>query len=111
VSPPARGGLGHLELPSDGAVKHATECDTIDRAGMDAEPYDPARVLIHDHQDPVGTQRCRLAPEQIHTPEAVFHVAEEGEPGWASRMRFRPVMNAEDPANHILVDGNAQKRR
>jgi hypothetical protein len=43
--------LGHLELPSDGAVKHATECDTIDRAGMDAEPYDPARVFIHDNQD------------------------------------------------------------
>ena len=64
--------LGHLELPSDGAVKHATGCDTIDRAGMDAEPYDPARVLIHDHQDPVGTQRCRLAPEQIHTPRLSF---------------------------------------
>jgi hypothetical protein len=68
--------LGHLALPSDGAVEHATECDTIDRAGMDAEPYDAARVLIQDNQDPVGTQRCRLAPEQIHTPEAVLQVTE-----------------------------------
>ena len=34
--------LGHLELPSDGAVKHAAECDTIDRAGMDSKPYDRA---------------------------------------------------------------------
>ena len=102
--------LGHLELPSDGAVEHATECDTIDRAGMDAEPYDPARVLIHDDQHPVGTQRCRLAPEQIHTPEAVFHVAEEREPGWTSRIRFRPVMKAEDTANHILVDCNAKSQ-
>jgi hypothetical protein len=33
------------------------QCDTIDRSGMDAEPYDPARVLINDNQDPVGTQR------------------------------------------------------
>jgi len=57
--------LGHLELPSDGAVEHATECD---RDGMDAEPYDPARILIHDDQDPMGTQRCRFAAEQIHTP-------------------------------------------
>jgi hypothetical protein len=24
---------------------------------MDAEPDDPASVLIHDHQDPVGPQR------------------------------------------------------
>jgi hypothetical protein len=53
----------------------------------------------------------RLAPEQIHTLEAVFHVAEEREPGWASRIRFRPVMNAEDTANHILVDGNAKSQR
>src|SRR5215472_3371830 len=103
--------LGHLELPSDGAVEHATECDTIDRAGMDAEPYDPPRILIHDNQHPVGTQRCRLAPEQIHTPEAVLHVAEERQPGWASRIRFRPVMNAEDTANHIFVDGNAESQR
>ncbi len=78
---------------------------------MDAERYDPARVLIHDDQDPVGTQRCRLAPAQIHTPEAVFHVAEERETAWASRIRFRPVMNAEDVANHILVDCNAESQR
>ena len=78
---------------------------------MDAEPYDPARVLIHDHQDPMGTQRSRLAPEQIHTPEAVFHVAEERQPGWASGFRFRLVMNAEDTPNHILVDGNAESQR
>src|SRR5215472_563561 len=102
--------LGHLELPSDGAVEHATECDTIDRAGMDAEPYDPARVLIHDDQDPAGTQRCRLAPEQIHTPEAVLHVAEEREPGGASRIPSRPVMNTEDTANHVLVDCNAESQ-
>ena len=69
--------LGHLDLPSNGAVEHPTKRDTIDRAGMDAEPYNPARVLIHDDQGLVGPQRCRLAPEQIHTPEAVFHVAEE----------------------------------
>jgi hypothetical protein len=30
-------------LTSNGAVKHATECDPIDRAGMDAETNDPSR--------------------------------------------------------------------
>jgi hypothetical protein len=84
--------LRHLQLPSDSAVKHATECDTINRAGMDTEPYDPARILIHDNQDSVATQRRRLAPEQIQTPDAVFRVAEEREPGWAARIRFRSVM-------------------
>src|SRR5438105_12872194 len=34
-----------------------------DGARMNAEPNDPARVLIHDHQDPMGPQRGRLAPE------------------------------------------------
>ena len=44
-------------MPSNGAVEHPTECDTIDLSRMDAEANDPARVLIHDHQDPVGPQR------------------------------------------------------
>src|SRR5207245_3508082 len=38
-------------LPSNGAVEHPAECYTIDGARMNAEPNDPARVLIHDHQD------------------------------------------------------------
>jgi hypothetical protein len=44
----------HPPLPSNGAVEHPTKCVTVDRSGMDAEPNDPARKLIHDHQDPVG---------------------------------------------------------
>ena len=31
-------------LPSNGTVKHATECDPLDRASMDAETNDPSRV-------------------------------------------------------------------
>ena len=62
--------------------------DTNKPSSWSREPYDPTRVLIHDDQYPVGTQRCRLAPEQIHTRGAVFHVAEEREPGWASRSDY-----------------------
>src|SRR5207302_3972652 len=54
----------HPVLASNGAVEHPTKCDTIDLPSMDAEANDPARVLIHDDQDPVGPQRCRLAAEQ-----------------------------------------------
>jgi hypothetical protein len=32
---------------------------------MNAEANDPACVLIHDHQGPVGPHRSRFAPEQI----------------------------------------------
>ena len=80
-------------LASDGAVEHPTECHTIDRARMDAEPNYPARVLIHDDQDPVGPQRGRLTPEQICTPEAVFHVAQESQP---KRDHRSPVLAGSD---------------
>jgi hypothetical protein len=43
-------------LTSNGAAEHATKCAPIDRAGMDAETNDPSRVLIHNHQEPVGPQ-------------------------------------------------------
>src|SRR5271167_370412 len=88
-------------MPSNGAVEHPTEGDTIDLSRMDAEPNDPARVLIHDDQDPVGPQRCRLAPEQIHTPEAVFHVAQERKPGGTAGGLSWPVVMGENPSNHI----------
>src|SRR5208283_2622656 len=65
----------HPALPPNGTVEHPTKCGSIDRSRMDAEANDPARVLIHDHQDPVSPQRSRFAPEQIHAPEAVQQIA------------------------------------
>ena len=38
--------LRQAEVPSNGAVEHPTECDTIDLSRMDAKTNDPARVLI-----------------------------------------------------------------
>jgi hypothetical protein len=84
--------LWHRALPSNGVVEHPAKSDTIDGSGMDAEPDDPAGVLIHDDQDPVGPRGGRFAPEQIATPEAVLHVAQEGQPGWAAGVLFRPIV-------------------
>ena len=97
-------------MPSNSAVEHATECDAIDRARMDAEPNDPARVLIHDDQDPVSPQRGRLAAEQIDTPEAVFHVAQERQPRGTTRGLSWPVVLGENPSNHVLVDGDVERQ-
>ena len=97
-------------MPSKGAVEHATECDTIDGPGMDAEPNDPARVLIHDDQDPVSPQRGRLAAEQIDTPEAVFHVAQERQPRGTPGGLSWPVVLGENPSNHVLVDGDVERQ-
>jgi len=77
---------------------------------MDAEPKDATRILIHDDQDPVGPQRGRLAPEQIHTPEAVFHVAQEGQPGGTTGVLSRRAVMGEDPSNHVLVDLDVERQ-
>ena len=91
-------------MPPGRYLGHPTECDTIDRAGTDTEPSDPARVLIHDHQDPVCPQRCRFTPEQIHTPEAVFHMAQESQPGGTTGALSRQLVMGENPSNHVFVD-------
>jgi hypothetical protein len=77
---------------------------------MDAEPNDAARVLIHDDQDPVSPQRGRLAPEQIHTPETVFHVAQERQPRGTAGALSRPVVMGENPANHVFVDLDVERQ-
>jgi hypothetical protein len=103
--------LRHPELLSNGAVEHPTESDTIDLSRMDAEPNDPARALIHDDQDPVGPQRGRLTPEQIHTPEAVFHVAQESQPRGTTGALSRRVVLSENPSNHVFVDWKVEGQR
>src|SRR5208283_1898194 len=86
----------HPALPPNGTVEHPTKCGSIDRSRMDAEANDPARVLIHDHQDPVSPQRSRFAPEQIHAPEAVFRVPQESQPGRTTRILCRSVVTGEN---------------
>src|SRR2546429_3338414 len=82
----------------------------IYRSRMYAEPNDPACVLIHDDQDPGGPQGGRLAPEQIHAPETVFHVAQESQPGGTTRVLSRPVALSENPANHVFVDLDVERQ-
>ena len=55
-------------------------------------------------------QQCYMTCGRRNNNSPACHMAEEREPGWASRIRFRPVMNTEDTANHILVDGNAESQ-
>jgi hypothetical protein len=91
-------------------MEHPTECDIVDGSGMDAEPNDPAGILIHHDQDPVGPQGGRFAPEQIQTPETVFHVANEGQPGRATGVVSRPIMAGENPANNVFVDVDVKRQ-
>ena len=75
---------------------------------MDAEANDPARVLIHDHQNPAGPQHGRFALEQIHAPEAVSHVAQERQPGGTARVLSRQVVMGENPSHHVFVNWDVE---
>ena len=68
------------------------------------------RALIHDDQDPVGPQGGRLTPEQIHTPEAVFHVTQERQPGGTIGVLSRPAVMGENPSNHVFVDLDVERQ-
>ena len=102
--------LRHPALPANGTVEHPAESDPIDFSRMDAEANDPARALIHDDQDPVGPQGGRLTPEQIHTPEAVFHVTQERQPRGTTGVLSRPVVMGENPSNHVFVDLDVERQ-
>src|SRR5215469_11653992 len=77
---------------------------------MDAKPNDPTRTLVHHDQSPMCSQCRGFAAEQIAAPQTVLHVAEKCKPRGTTRIRFWPIMNAQDTANHILVDCDAESQ-
>jgi hypothetical protein len=98
-------------LPSNRSLEHPAQGRPINDAALNTKTNNAPRELIHHEESPVRSQRCGFTSEQIAAPQTVLHVAEEREPGWASRIRFRPVMNAQDTANYILVDFSAESPR
>jgi len=100
----------HRAVPANGLVEHPAECDTIDRSGLDAESNDPARVLIHDDQNPVGPQRRRFAPEQVQTRETVLQVSNQGQPGRTASVRFGSAVAGENAPNKVLIDLDTERQ-
>ena len=99
------------DLPSNRSIEHLTPGRTINDAPPNTKTNDATRELIHHDENPIGLQRCGFTSEQIAAPQTVLHVAKEYEPRRASRIRFRRVMNAQDTANNIPVDFNAESQR
>src|SRR5215469_10052127 len=97
-------------LPANRSLKHPAHPPAVKGATVHAESDDAPRKLIHHRQYPVRAQGGGLAPEQVATPQAVLGVAEKREPGRARRIRFRPVVNAEDTAHHILINGDSERQ-
>ncbi|HBK78599.1 MAG TPA: hypothetical protein DDZ83_02760 [Nitrospinae bacterium] len=64
-----------------GLIEHLAKPGVIDIASiMHTKADDSASELIHDNQDPLGFEENRLAPKPINTPEAIPHMADEGDP-------------------------------
>jgi len=53
-------------------------------------------------------QHDGFAPEQINTPQAVFHVPDERQPSRAAGSRLGSIVFGEHPADHVLVDLDAE---
>jgi hypothetical protein len=94
--------------PASRSLEHPTQRCTVNDAAMDAIADDAPCELVHYEQNPIRSQGCGLAAKQIAAPQAILHVAEEGEPGGTFNIRFRPVMISQDTANHVLVDCEAE---
>ena len=45
--------------PSNGVVKHAAQRNAVDDSSMDTKAHDPPSILIHHHQNPMGSQEVR----------------------------------------------------
>ena len=90
-------------------VEHATYRHAIDVRRLDAEANDAAREMIHHNHDPVALKYNRFTSEQIDTPQAVLHVADEREPGWALGSGGRSEVLSEDATHDVLVDLDAER--
>src|SRR6266436_6468612 len=92
------------------SIKHATEGRAIHDPGMNSESDNAPSVLIHNDQHPVRAQCHRFTSEQIDAVKAVFRVPDEGEPGWPGAIRFWSVVKSQDPADHILINSDAESQ-
>src|SRR2546422_4600017 len=98
-----------LTLPANRSMEHPAQRHPIHDAAVDAKPNHATRTLVHYDENPMCSQCGGFAAEQIATPQTILRVAEKRKPRWTSR--FRPVMNAQDTANNILVDLDGESQR
>jgi len=71
-------------VPADCSLKHTAQRDSVHGATVNAKPENATGELVHDHEDPMGSQCGRFAAEQIAAPQTVLRVAEKCKPGRTS---------------------------
>jgi hypothetical protein len=103
-----RGQILGQRAPADRSLKHPAQGGPVHDASVDAKANDTTCKLVHHHENPMGSQVCRFASEQITTPQTILRVAEKGELGRTLRIRIWPVVSAQDPADYVFVDFNSE---
>ena len=90
-------------------MRHTTAVDVF---ASDAEADDAAGEQVDYHEDPMAAKQNRLATKQVHAPEAVLGLREEGEPGGTRGTRMIwAVVRREDPAHDVLINLHAECMR
>ena len=88
----------------DATSAHAAERWPIHVTSMHTKADDPASVLIHDDHYPVTLQYNRFTAEQVYAPQAVFSVADCGQPGRSVVVGIGLVVGGESSTYNILVE-------
>jgi hypothetical protein len=58
-------------VPANRPLEHPAEGHSIHDAAVDAESDDATGELVHHDENPVASQHCRFASEQVATPQTV----------------------------------------
>src|SRR5262245_8818629 len=85
-------------------VEHAADVGAIDGATMHPDADEATGELVHDHEHPVAQQRVRLAPKEVHAPEAGSGVADERHPRGPASARCRAIVFRQHAGHDVLVD-------
>ncbi len=90
-----------------GLIEHLAKRGSIDIASMNTKADDAPCKLVHDNKDPVGLEENGLAPEQIDAPEAIFHMADKGEPRGPISGILAKVFG-KYPSHDVFIDVDAK---
>ena len=85
-------------------VEHAAQCDSVDRARLQAKPNNGAGELIHHDQDPMRPQMDGFNLNQVHAPQAVFGPTQQAEPRRTITADIGAVMHRQHSSDQVFVD-------
>jgi len=74
------GQMGWRSMTGHGTSEHPANRNSLNVSRRSAESNDTLRAHVHHHHHPVALESDRLASEEIDAPEAVRHMAKEGQP-------------------------------